>query len=342
MKRLIGCVLILGMLLTGCGEAVGISETKQYTATFLDLFDTVTTIVGQAENEETFRAEAQKVHDKLLRYHQLFDIYNTYEGIANVKTINDQAGIAPVTADPAIIELLTDCREFYELSDHRLNVAMGSVLSLWHETRTEGIDDPQHAKLPEKEALEAASAHMSFDEVVIDEEQSAVYISDPLVQLDVGAVAKGWSAQKVAEESPSGLLLSVGGNVCATGPKLEDGTPWVIGIDNYDGSGEYLHTIYVTEGSVVTSGDYQRTYTVGGKAYHHIIDPQTLYPADRWHMVTVVCEDSGVADMLSTSLFLMSQEEGQKLLDQFDAEAVWVAMDEEIHYSPGFKDLIRT
>ena len=148
--------------------------------------------------------------------------------------------------------------------------------------------------------------------------------------------------QQVAKSAPKGLLISVGGNVCATGPKDDKGTPWVIGVQDPDGGNDYLHTIYVSGGSVVTSGDYQRTYVVDGKAYHHIIDPDTLYPSDYWRAVTVVCEDSGVADALSTALFLLSQEEGQKLLDLYGAEGLWVADDGSIHYSPGFNDLIRT
>ena len=75
----------------------------------------------------------------------------------------------------------------------------------------------------------------------------------------------------------------------------------------------------------MTSGDYQRYYYVDGVKYHHIIDPETLYPATLWRAVTVVCEDSGLADALSTSLFTMTQDEGQALLDEFGAEALWVA-----------------
>ena len=81
---------------------------------------------------------------------------------------------------------------------------------------------------------------------------------------------------------------------------------------------------------------------VDGKEYHHIIDPDTLYPAEKWKAVSVVCEDSGLADALSTALFLLSQEEGQKLLDECNACAIWVAPDDEIYYSTGFKDLIKT
>lgn len=340
MKRLWITLLAISLLLSGC--AAPTPQQKQYTATFLTLFDTVTTVVGRADSEEAFTENAQKVHDELLIYHQLFDIYHDYEGLNNLKTVNDQAGIAPVKVDERIITLLLDAKEYKGLSGGRVNVAMGSVLQLWHEARDDGRDDPANAVLPDRAALEAASAHTDIDAVIIDEENSTVYLADPQMRLDVGAIAKGWAVQKVAESSPSGLLISVGGNVCATGPKDSSGTPWVIGIQDPDDANAYLHTIYVTKGSVVTSGDYQRTYLVDGKAYHHIIDPDTLYPSTYWRSVSIVCEDSGLADALSTALFLLPMEEGQVILDQYKAEAMWVDAEGNIFYSPGFNKLIKT
>lgn len=341
MKRIFAVFLALCCLLGGCTMERS-HEQKQYTATFLTLFDTVTTIMGRAESEAQFKAQAQKLHDELLVYHQLFDIYNDYEGINNLKTVNDQAGIAPVAADPALIALLRDCRSYYDLTGGRVNVAMGSVLRLWHEARNDGIRDPANACLPDMEELKEAAEHISFDAVVIDESASTVYITDPETSLDVGAIAKGWATQRVAETAPEGLLISVGGNVCATGPKKSDGTPWVIGVQDPEDADTNLHTVNVTGGAVVTSGDYQRTYTVGGKQYHHIIDPQTLMPSGHWRSVTILCADSGLADALSTALFLMPLEEGRALAESCGAEAFWVDAAGEEHMTSGFEKILRT
>ena len=340
MKRLICILFALCLLLSGCG-GVKEQEKKQYTATFLDLFDTVTTVVGRAESEEIFRGWAQAVHDELLFYHQLFDIYNDYEGINNLKTVNDNAGIAPVKVDPEIIALLTDCKAYYDLTGGVVNVAMGSVLKLWHEARNDGFNDPANAYLPDRKALQEAAAHVDMSAVVIDPAASTVFITDPDVRLDVGAIAKGWATQKVSGGVPDCLLISVGGNVCATGAKDEAGTPWVVGIQDPNGGDNYLHTLTVTKGSVVTSGDYQRAYVVDGELYHHIIDPGTLYPSTLWRSVTILCDDSGLADALSTALFVLPLEEGQKLLEEAGAEAMWVDRAENRFYSPGFENNIR-
>ena len=338
MKRIFSVLVVLG-LLCGC-TPVTQSAPKQYTATFLTLFDTVTTILGPGETEADFQLRAQAIHDDLETYHRLFDIYKEYEGIANLKTLNDNAGGPAVTVDKAIIDLLLDCKAYYELTNGRVNAALGSVLQLWHEARTEGLRDPRTARLPDAEKLKQAAGHTDFDCVIIDEAASTVQITDPELRLDVGAIAKGWATQKVAEGAPSGMLISVGGNVCATGPKGEN-TPWVIGIQDPEGSGN-LHTVYLEKGSVVTSGDYQRSYTVEGKAYHHIIDPDTQMPGEYWRSVTVICPDSGLADALSTALFLLPLEEGKALAQQCDVHVFWLDAQGKEYMTPGFEEIMRT
>ncbi len=339
MKKIIS-ILLCAVLLCGCSAVLENSKTKQHTATFLDLFDTVTTIVGNAENEQEFTKLVQPIHDSLEHYHKLFDIYEEYDGINNLKTVNDNAAKEPIKVDAAILELLQDAKNYYTDTNGMFNPAMGAVLRLWHDAREDGINDPQNAYLPSYEELKNAAQHINPESIVLDKENSTVFISDPQLKIDVGAIAKGWAVQMVCESAPKGLLISVGGNVCATGAKDQDGNPWAVGVTDPDG-GDNLHVLNITAGSVVTSGSYQRAYAVDGELYHHIIDPKTLYPSKFWTSVTVVCEDSGLADVLSTSLFLLNADDGQALLDKFDAEAMWVDLNGGMYYSPKFKDLIR-
>lgn len=342
MKKLLCMLLPLCLLISACSIREGEPEAKKYTATFLTLFDTVTTVVGYAESEEAFQSHAQAVHDQLSVYHRLFDIYSSYENTVNLKTVNDTAGIAPVKVPEEIFQLLTDLKEICRMTDGKVNAAMGSVLSLWHDAREKSLLSPDSAFIPGEAALKEAALHIDFDKVILNPEASTVYFEDPAIRLDVGAVAKGWAVEQVARAMPSGLLISVGGNVRATGPRDPEGGQWIIGIQHPDHADKHLHTMYLTNGSLVTSGDYQRSYRVDGRDYHHIIDPETLYPADRWRSVTVYTQDSGTADALSTALFLMTLEEGQRLLQKFGAEAVWMDRKGDLFYSPGFKDHIRT
>lgn len=334
MKRWIALLLASCLLLGGC-SLLQQNKSQQYTVTYLNLFDTVTTIIGYSETEQAFLDEAQKIYEQLLRYHQLFDIYNDYEGLSNLKTVNDHAGIEAVAVDSDILQLLQSCVDYHQLTDGKVNVAMGSVLRLWHEARETGV-------LPDMETLSQAALHTDISCLVLDAEASTAYLSDPETQLDVGAIAKGWAAQKVAEAAPEGMLISVGGNVCVTGPKDAEGTPWVIGVKNPDQSGDYLHTLTATSGAVVTSGDYQRIFTVENKAYHHIIDPETLMPSAYWRSVTVVCADSGLADALSTALFLLPLEEGRTLAKQCDAQALWLDANGNEYMTDGLEAMLRS
>lgn len=337
MKKLL--VILAALLLCGC-MPVQTAGAKPYTQTWFDLFDTVTTVMGYAESREEFQRQAQDIYNVLKAYHQLFDIYHVYPGVNNLKTVNDSAGKEPVKVDPALVALLRNCRDYYMLSDGCVHAAMGSVLQLWHEARQAGTEDPGNARLPDSAALEAAAAHANWNNVVVDEERSTVFLTDPELSLDVGAIAKGWAVQRAAEQAPAGMLISVGGNVAATGPKAEN-RPWVIGIRNPDG-GDYLYTIRLEKGAVVTSGDYQRAYTVDGKLYHHIIDPETCMPGTYWRSVTVVCGDSGLADALSTALFLLPLAEGKALAEQCGAQALWVDAAGEEFMTPGFRELIQS
>ncbi len=338
MKR-IAVLFLCAVLLSGCTKQS--SNQKQYTATFLSLFDTVTTVVGKAESEEAFQARVQPVREALDQYHKLFDIYNEYEGINNLKTVNDKAGASPVQVDAVILALLADCKAYAAATGGVFNPAMGSVLRLWHDAREDGLNDPEHAYLPDADALKEAAQHTDPDNIILDWENSTVFFADPYLKLNVGAIAKGWAVEQICRNAPEGLLISVGGNVFATGPKDDSGTPWAVGIQNPDGSSNYLHILNISNGSVVTSGSYQRTYAVDGRLYHHIIDPDTLYPGRLWISVTVVCADSGIADMLSTTLFLLDRDAGQVLLNQYQACAMWVDEQGNKYYSSDFQNLIR-
>lgn len=339
MKRLLAICLVFILLFSGCS-----SKPRQYTATYLTLFDTVTTIIGYAQSEEAFRQVAQRTYEQLERFHQLFDIYNEYEGINNLKTVNDNAGIAPVAVAPDIINLLLACKHYYDLTDGKVNSAMGSVLRLWHEARTAGLQDPETATLPDMNALAQAAEHTDFDKVIIDVQANTVYITDPEMSLDVGAIAKGWVAHMTQGIYTSeNTLISIGGNVCIAGPK-QGGSPWTIGIQDPDDPNAYLHTLSLQKPgyAVATSGDYQRTYTAHGKTYHHIIDPATQMPPALWRSVTVVCYDAGLADALSTALFLLPLEEGEALAEKLGAEAFWLDAEGNEFMTLGFRDYLKS
>lgn len=344
-KRILASVLAITLLfqLSGCSK-----ENERYQAQFLELFDTVTTIIGYAKDKDTFSDYAQLIYDTLNEYHELYDIYNDYEGINNIKTINDNAGIAPVKVDQKIIDLLKFSKEAYDLSDGEVNVAFGAVLRIWHEYREDGIAYPDKAELPPMDLLKENAKYTDINKVIIDEKAGTVFLEDSKMKLDVGAIAKGYATEQVvrilSDKIINNVLLSVGGNVRAVGGRGEKGQAWNVGVQNPDieSKDQYLLITELENLSLVSSGDYERYYTVAGKEYHHIIDPETLMPATYFTAVSIICEDSGLADALSTITFNMPLEEGRKLIEALpDVEAMWVMKDGELIYSTGFESFIK-
>jgi thiamine biosynthesis lipoprotein len=347
--------LILSSLLMLNLSACGIKKASRYEAQFLQLFDTLTTIVGYADSEAEFTEHSQLIYDNLKQYHQLYDIYNEYEGINNIKTINDNAGIAPVKVDPKIIELIRFAIQWYEKTDGKVNIAYGAVLEIWHDYRTEGAENPEEARLPPLEQLKEAAKHTNIRKIIINDDESTVFLEDPAMSLDVGAVAKGYAVEQVSrlamENGFRSGLISVGGNVKAISGKDEIGggsnrasiKPWNVGIQNPDLNSEQtnLHALNLIDSSLVTSGVYERYYMVDDKRYHHIIDPQTLYPSEYFSSLTIVCKDSGIADALSTAVFNMPFEQGREFIDGLEGvEALWVLNNGTLRYSEHFTELI--
>ncbi|MEA4914107.1 MAG: FAD:protein FMN transferase [Christensenella sp.] len=337
MKRFALCAaLILSLLFGGCAST---AAPQRYEKVYLDVFDTVTTVVLYDSSEQSANAKFDELHNLLLTYHQLYDIYHTYDGMNNLCTVNQNAGTAPVKVDEKILDLIDYAIGMDTLTSGRMNIAMGSVLQLWQTYRDAGLNDPDSAALPPMEDLLAANADAIIGNVVPDRLAGTLYVSDANTRLDVGAIAKGYAAQQVIDAMKSagvtGMLLSIGGNVCSIGTRA-DGTGWKVGIQNPYGDGN-IAVVQVAGQSVVTSGTYERYYTVDGKRYHHIIDPATLMPSTLYDSVTVISSDSALADALTTGLFCMQIDEGLALIERLpDTEALWVLSDGSQQMSSGF------
>ncbi len=339
MKKLICFALTICIVLcTLCGCEV---KKNKYTATSMDFFDTPITITGYENTKEEFDDVANDILTQFEKYHKLFSIYDEFEGVNNIYTINKivDGEHQTVTVDKSIIDMLLYSKEMFDKTNGVMNIAMGSVLSIWHEYREKGNENPKNATLPPVDALKEAAKHTDITKMVIEKENNTVTLLDPKMTLDVGAVAKGYATQCIVnylkEKGVTSYLLNVGGSVTPIGTK-ETGEDWSVAIENPE-DGEYLACLSLKDKSVVTSGNYQRYYTVDGKKYHHIIDKNTLMPSDKFLSVSVICEDTALGDTLSTALFCMTLEEGKKLINIIpNTEALWFTPDSETYTTNGW------
>lgn len=343
-------VLVLNLAACGAAPSEETAATlpdglSRYTSRFLGVFDTVSSFVGLAADEDEFTVYADLVREELEHYHKLFDTFKSYDGVNNLKTVNDQAGIEPVEVDPVIIKLMDQAISANQLTDGKVNMAFGAVLKIWHEHRNFGISNPGDAALPTEEELMAANEHTDISKVEIDRENNTIYLPDPMMSLDVGSGAKGLAVelatQTVIEAGMTDFLLSVGGNVRAVGYRDSVGQTWRVGVQDPDGNeDQYIDIVYITDMAVVTSGVYERFFTVDNQRYHHIIHPETLFPAYNFDAVTIVAPDSGLADSLTTALFNMPLEEGLAMVESLDGVAALWVKDGTLTYSSRMKVLL--
>ena len=339
-RKLLFCLcLVTGLLTTLVGCPATSVQAEPKGMAYFTYFDTVSYIYSYAQDSDAaFQENCKTAAAVLERYHQLFDIYHEYTGITNLATLNRSAGGEALEVDPELVEFLLYARQMYTTTDGKMNIMLGSVLRLWHDCREAAAQDPQNARIPTQAALEQAAAHTDLDSLEIDPERCTVRISDPLASLDVGALAKGYATERAAEAlraaGAEGYVLNIGGNIRIIGCK-PDGGSWTTGIKDPQDPEQYAAKVALEDTSCVTSGNYERYFTVNGVRYHHIIDPETGMPADYFASVTVITPDSGLADTLSTALFCMSYDQGLALVRELgDVQVLWILPDGTQYKTP--------
>lgn len=334
--------VLLTLLLAAC--SLPPRAPQRFQKEFYGLFDTVVIFTAYAENQTQFDEYAEVLYGRLLDLHNQFDIYheNQKDGIANLKAVNDNAGKSPVKVGADVMGLLRFAKEAYTQTAGAVNVAMGPVLRIWHDWRAEATQTGVSAP-PSPEALEAAAVHTDIEKVLLDEEAQTVFLAEEGMALDVGALAKGYAVQLAAESlrdcGVTAALVSAGGNICAIGaPGEANRSAWHIGVQNPDiGAAEdVIDTLQIKDLSAVTSGYKQRFVTLDGAIYGHIIDSETLEPAQRYKAVTILHPDSAMADMLSTALYILPETEGKALVERAGGEALWCLHDGEYRFTEGY------
>ncbi len=317
---LLAILLLVGVLtcLPAC------TERGLFTATYLDVFDTVLTVTIAADSHTEATTHCTAIHNLLADLHRQFDIYRHHDGITNLYDLN-RAGGEPVTISREIMDILLLGKDFYEKTDGRLNLCIGALTALWHHAREFGD------RLPDPEALAEAMLHISPDVLILDEMTMTARLTDSAAAVDVGALAKGYALMRVKAYAEKmgldSLLVSLGGQVLAIGTR-PNGEDWAVSLASP--TGDEPSTVPLRDAVIATSGDSQRTLTVDGRTYHHIIDPATGYPAEGYRAVTVILplDALSVSDAYSTALFLLPEADGRALIAPLPNAAVrWTYAD---------------
>ena len=339
-KRLIAFALLITFILPSFYSC---SNEKKQTAERFDCFDTYSTLTVYCDRQE-FIFYTTEFDDILTTYHQLFDIYNSYENTVNLKILNEQASASPVAVSDELFDALKLAKELHALTNGKCNVALGALTSIWHEARSKANASPENAELPSSEQISEALLHVDINDLILNENEKTVYYADSALSLDFGAIAKGYVASalytRLVSLGCNNFLINLGGNIVSYGEK-PNGEPWLTRIENPFDSDSlgYNESIKLSNETLVTSGSYQRYFIYNGKSYSHIIDVESGYPEEDFTSVTIKTKssDSALADALSTALFCMSFEDGLALVDSLDGvSALWIFNDGSVKASSDF------
>ncbi|MCD6450429.1 MAG: FAD:protein FMN transferase [Thermotogaceae bacterium] len=268
------------------------------------------------------------------RIDQKFDPYNPESVIYKINHSNDW-----VDVDKETFALIEAAVGYAKLTEGAFDPALGRIITLW------GFDDfssknASSLTVPQEKEIKKALQMSGYQNIVLDRENMRIKMLNG-AQLDLGAIVKGYALEKSynivksIDKDATGFI-DAGGEIKIIGPKYGK-TFWVIGIKNPRGTGS-IDYIYMKEGSIATSGDYERYFIVDGKRYHHIIDPQTGWPASYARSVTVIARDAVAADVLSTAGFVMAKDWRYVVVHfpELGAQVFMVLSDGSIKKSEGF------
>ncbi len=299
-------LLILILLLTGCG--------KQEYSKNLFYMDTIINVklynISENKANETF----EEIENIYKEYEQLTNFYDENSELSKLnKDVNYEIS-------DELFELIKIGYEWDIKTNGLLNINIGNLTKVWHDFRENPVS------LPDVSNIKIEHLKLENNKILNDK-----------VSIDLGAITKGYVTEKVGKYlEDNGInyyLINAGGNVKVG--KSNKGY-YNIGIASPI-SDETFEIVKDENISVVTSGGYERFYEYDGVRYHHIINPNTKYPADYMKSVTVIGKDSGLCDILSTTLFLMDIDDGKEFIKDYDVKVIWFTNDDEIIKSDNYE-----
>ncbi|WP_211165400.1 FAD:protein FMN transferase [Flavobacterium silvaticum] len=249
------------------------------------------------------------------------NLLSDWKSDTQVSEVNRNAGIKPVKVDKEVFELTKRALNFSKITDGAFDISFAAAEKIWK-------FDGSMTKLPSAEAVKESVKKIGYQNIILDEQHSTIFLKLPGMKIGFGALGEGYAADRckelmMAKGVPAGIVNGSGDmNTWGTQP---DGTPWTIGITNPLNKNKVFAVMPLRDNAVTTSGSYEKFAMIDGKRYAHIINPKTGYPATGLSSVTVFGPSAEMANGFSTSLMVMGKEAGLFLINQFhDLKCVMV------------------
>jgi len=293
------------------------------------LMGTKVEIVAQGRNQASLEKavnlgfqEVERLEAKLSRFRD----------DSMVSKINQNAGLGPVQVDPEVFMLLEKSAAICQETEGAFDITILPVLSLWK-------FDEKNAKPPSEEEVRQKLSLVDCAKIVLKKDQYLVFLPEPGMGIDLGGIAKGYAVDKAAEalkqNGAAAGIVSAGGDMRVFGGK---GKGLAVGIQDPRQRGRVLAKIYLKDGALSTSGDYERFFVFQGVRYAHILDPKSGYPARGEQSVSVLGEDGLSTDAWATALFVLGSEEGLRMIKSRPGmEALFIDASGQRRVSPGLE-----
>lgn len=340
-SRLLLIMLLLTLMVTaGCGKQAASSSTASTSSSETDkpisqsffVFDTSVSL---------------RIYDNRVTEQHFKDMQNILDDIeqkmsrtiptSDIAKVNEHAGKQPVHVSDETFYVVKTAEKYSNRSNGAFNVAIGSLVTLW------GIDQPD-AHVPPQAEIDKALTQINYKDVVLDDTNKTIFLKQPGMILDLGGIAKGYAADRIAQYLTSkdfhSAIIDLSGNIFALGSK-HGNQKWTIGIqDPNEQRGNQIGSMRVTNQTIVTSGIYERYFIENGVQYHHILDSKTGYPVtNNLNSVSIVTNHSIDADALSTTLFALGLDEGMKFVESMpDTEAIFITKEKKVYATSGMRE----
>lgn len=265
---------------------------------------------------------------------RLINIISAWQSNTELYAVNQQAGIRPVKVCDELFFLIKRSLKISALTNGLFDVTFASMDKVWY------FDKPM-MEVPSKAAVASSVKNIDYRHIQLNETDKTIFIANLGTKIELGAIGKGFIAQKIKQKlqslGVSGGLINAGGDLITWG-KNEHGKAWRIGIADPEKIEKHLAFLSLEDMAVATSGSYERFALINGEKYSHIIHPQTGYPVKGLHSVTILSKDAELCDSIATSVFLLGLKEGLAFINQFDdLQCFIIDGEKKYHYSDNLK-----
>jgi FAD:protein FMN transferase len=300
----------------------------------IDLMGTKIRLYFKGDQAQKWLTEAC---DRLIHYEQVFSANSDYSQLAALKKT---AAKIPVVVDPALYELIKIGRDHSLEPSSFLNIAIGPLIKLWRI----GFNE---ARVPNQEEINEVLERLDPADIVLNDEQHSVFFAKEGLEIDLGAIAKGYFSDKIMdffkEKDPVSAMIDIGGNLLVYGESPKQNLDWHVGIQNpFLPRGHCVAKVKIRNQSVVTSGIYERTFEHNGNNYHHIFDSRSGYPVENnVASLTIISDKSLDCDLYTTKLFGLDPRRILAEVNKTEGmEAIVITVDGQLATTPNLRDKI--